>query len=211
MISTFIQNLHKVIESSLPGEEAHLSLIPERLPSSAAIKQNLNYKNSAVAVLLFEKSEVLQSVLIERPLYDGVHSGQMSFPGGKVEKSDANLVETSLREMGEEIGFKDAHIFHLGTLTPVYVPVSQFMIHPQVFYTNKKPKFIGDEREVASIVEFSVLDILNPTLLLNKNITIGKGIQLKEVAYFNIKEKVVWGATCLILNELKMCFNQIVK
>lgn len=209
MIPNFIQALENIILHRLPGEQAHLDLIPGRLKASLAVKKGLKYRQSAVAILLFEENNIWKTVLIERPVYEGSHSGQMAFPGGKTEKFDENIVATALREMQEEIGFEDENIMHLGALTSVYIPVSQFMVFPQVFYTHKRPDFIADKREVASIVTFPLFNLLNPNRLLKKDILIDNGRTLKGMSYFDIENKVVWGATCLILNELKLCLQQV--
>jgi 8-oxo-dGTP pyrophosphatase MutT (NUDIX family) len=204
-----ILTLQNVIHQQLPGESAHIEMIPSRIRSSVVLEKGLNYKESAVSVLLYEENGFLQSVLIERPEYPGVHSGQMAFPGGKKEPEDKDNKATALREMKEEIGFYDENIHYLGLLTPVFIPISEFLVYPHVFYTAKKPIYVRNEREVKSIVPFSIDVLLNPDNLLQKDISIGNGQFLKDMHYFAIEKKVVWGATCLILNELKHCFRKI--
>jgi len=203
----FIQDLENIIQHQLPGESAHSLMIPTRLRASAAIEQQLPFIKSAVAILLFEEDNLWKSVLIERPIYEGVHSGQMAFPGGKQEKEDPNLISTALREMTEEIGFEDTDIHHLGELTNVYIPVSGFMVYPQVFFTNSIPVFTPDPREVKSVITFPIQELLDPSILLKTSIDLKNGTTLKDMSYFNIENRIVWGATCLMLNELKTCIQ----
>jgi len=209
VIPKLIGALQNIIQNDLPGERAHLALIPERIQASTVFQKGMSYKNSAVSVLLFEENGIIQSVLIQRPKYDGAHSDQMAFPGGKVEPEDASFKVTALREMYEEIGFEDAHIAHLGNLTRVYIPVSQFMVYPHVFFTTKKVSFSANKREVASIVCFPLLDILNPDIFIKTTIPLQNGLTLKNMAAISIQNKIVWGATLLILNELRLCLKKL--
>lgn len=206
MLPTFLQSLKEIIQTNLPGEQTHLEMLPKRVMASSIFKERKEYRNSAVSVLLFEENSILKSVLIERPHYKGYHSGQMAFPGGKQEAIDANSKETALREMKEEINFSDSCIHHLGELTQVYIPVSGFMVYPHVFYTQKEAVFLGDAREVASVVKFPLLDILKQENFTETSVEIQKDIHMK-VPCFILSQKIVWGASALILNELKACLR----
>ena len=81
MLPHDIENIRKALSGELPGEAAHLEMLPYRGVTSTMLKSANDYRESAVAVLLFHEDEALKSVLIERPTYNGTHSGQMAFPG----------------------------------------------------------------------------------------------------------------------------------
>ena len=198
-----ISELRNKIQGDLPGESAHLEMLPYREATSKMLAAVPEFRESAVSILLFHKADELRSVLIQRPTYQGSHSGQISFPGGKRDETDRDLTHTALREMHEEIGFHDPEIQNLGELTKVYIPVSRFLVYPNVFYTRFEPKFVPDPREVEDILTFPLTRICEPDCLTTTNIQLDKGILMKNIPAFMINDRVVWGATALMMNELK--------
>lgn len=204
-----IQELCRLIQSgNLPGETAHKDMIPFRPLTSELLPKASDYRESSVAILLYKEDSLWKSVLIERPTYEGVHSGQIAFPGGKRDLTDKNLITTALREMQEEIGFHDTAIHFIGQLSPVYIPVSKFLVYPHVFITEKQyPVFTPDAREVHEIIPFNLEEIIVPDNLISTTVEAQAGIRIKNVPAFSISGKIVWGATCLIVNELKMCIE----
>ena len=209
-MSNFAQQLSYHLEHHLPGEIAHLPLSPSgRGRSSEALKKADKVRESAVAVILFEKSNELHCTLIQRPNYEGTHSGQISFPGGKKEPSDNDLLITSMREAFEEIGveLKEKHL--LGSLTSVYIPVSNFSVAPYVFYYPKVPSYIKDNFEVAEIVEININDLLHESVIKHTNIPISNGNMLNNIPYFDLENKIIWGSTALILNELRAIIKRL--
>lgn len=198
-ISTIAQRL----ALDLPGEAAHIEMLPYRDATSKMLQEVDDYRESAVAVLLYHDSNTLKSVLIQRPTYNGTHSGQIAFPGGKRDEDDADLLATAIREMHEEVGFYDPDILHLGELTRVFIPVSRFLVYPNVFYSHVKPDFIPDPYEVADIITFELFDICQPESLTSTKIQLDNGVVLKDIPCFQIQEHIVWGATALIMNELR--------
>ncbi|WP_066757702.1 NUDIX hydrolase [Crocinitomix algicola] len=193
---------------NLPGEIAHRDMIPFRATASEALRKPINYRLSAVLLLLYNSPSGLSFILTERPKYNGSHSGQISLPGGKVEKEDKNTSITALRETEEEIGVSPNQIQLIGQLTEVYIPVSQFLIHPYIGFTPNLPPLKPDPREVQSIIHASTQD-----LLLKENRVMAdfpvKGGKIKNVPSFNFQEKLVWGATAIILNEFKFILQRI--
>jgi 8-oxo-dGTP pyrophosphatase MutT (NUDIX family) len=143
--------------------------------------------------------------LIERPVYDGAHSGQISFPGGKMEPDDKDLLFTALRECQEEIGIEAARIQVLGSLSPLYIPVSKFEVYPVVGYLSEEPVFIPQTKEVVSILEVPVTRILEADVIEYR--TVHYNGKEESIPYFNIQNKFVWGATAMILSE----FVQVIK
>jgi 8-oxo-dGTP pyrophosphatase MutT (NUDIX family) len=142
--------------------------------------------------------------LIQRPSYDGSHSGQVSFPGGKRELSDENLAFTAIRECWEEVGIRLSENHLIGKLTSVYIPVSNFHVEPFLFYYSEKPDFKADEREVESIFTITMNELLDDSNLDQMEVKISTNLTMKNIPCFNIANKQIWGATALILNELKM-------
>jgi 8-oxo-dGTP pyrophosphatase MutT (NUDIX family) len=161
-------------------------------------------KESAVAVMLFEENGVQHCTLIQRPSYDGSHSGQVSFPGGKRESSDENLAFTAIRECWEEVGIRLSENHLIGKLTSVYIPVSNFHVEPFLFYYPQKPEFKSDEREVESIFTITMNELLDDSNLDHMEVKINANLTMKNIPCFNIADKQIWGATALILNELKI-------
>jgi len=196
----FIQTLYQHLDN-LPGEEAHALMTPYKRPSALDIKnQSIHPKLSAVTLLLFPKKNDIHFVLTQRAEYDGTHSGQISFPGGKLEEQDASLKHAALRETKEEIGIDEEQINVLGELTQVYISPSNFLVTPFLSYSDFSPQF-SLSHEVTSIVEPSIKDLLN-----EKNIVTTK-VKTKygnfTVPAFNFNGKIVWGATALMLSEFK--------
>jgi len=198
-----IEALMRRLAGELPGEVAHKEMLPYRELTSTMLKSVMDFRDSAVAILLYEEHDAMKSVLIERPTYNGSHSGQMAFPGGKKDPGDPDLIYTALREMHEEIGFQDDNIMHLGALSRVYIPVSRYLVYPHVFYSQKVYPFTPDPFEVANIVTFDFHEISKPENKTTTKIKMDNGVTMKDVPCFKIADKIVWGATALIMEELR--------
>ena len=192
------------MQGPLPGEEAHMDLSPMgRGKSSEALKRATTYRNSGVAIHLFDP-ENPKLLLMQRPSYPGTHGGQISFPGGKEEEQDRNLLETALRESEEEVGLPKDSGEVLGELTEIYIPVSKFRVVPFVIlHQEANPRLVLEEKEVESTFYLPLRSLLNPKLLQEVDITLGNGTRLPKIPSFVYQEKVIWGATAIILNELK--------
>ena len=91
-------------------------------------------------------------VLMLRNKYKGVHSNQISLPGGKVDRLDKSLKDTALRETHEEIGLHKDDIDIVGDLSSVYIPPSNFNVYPFIGYINTTPIFHPDPKEVSLIL-----------------------------------------------------------
>lgn len=203
-----IEDIRKHLTYRLPGEDAHIPMSPMgRGRSSEAIKHAVNYRESAVALIIYENHNVLKGVLTERSPYRGMHSGEVCLPGGKMEDFDEDLRQTAIRESVEEIGLKYESFDLLGKLTPVYIPVSNFSIQPFVFHYTQPPVFIPNIREVSEIFSFPLQQLFEKNTIKKTRIKLSGNRVLDDIPYFDINNKVVWGATALILHEFKKMFE----
>lgn len=191
-------------KKELPGERSHLAFMPFRGSSSEQIRQGITFRDSAVAIILFHnEAGKLCTIVTRRQVYDGSHSGQISFPGGKKELDDKNLLDTAIRECYEEIGVHATNFELLKELTPLFVPVSQFLITPYVLYSeNKSFDYMRSEREVAAIYEVDILELFQSEVV-QLDVPINPEFTMKNVPHFKQGDILIWGATALILNELK--------
>jgi 8-oxo-dGTP pyrophosphatase MutT (NUDIX family) len=196
--------LAHTIQHSLPGERAHIPLSPLHRPVTSEVIQNLTeYKESAVAVVLYKDLDTYHCILIQRTEYDGKHSGQISFPGGKKDKEDVDLFATAKRECFEEVGVNLSAAEYLGKLSQVYIPVSGFLVEPHVFYYPQTPSFVHQEREVAHVFTISLDELLADEVIGEMKVNTENKLVKMKVPCFNIRDKQIWGATALILNELR--------
>ncbi len=202
--STFRERIRLKLLEALPGEVSHQKMSPLNRPiTSEALKSITDYRESAVAIVLFESNDCMECVLTQRPEYDGTHSGQISFPGGKKEDSDEHLEATARRECEEEIGVQLTLEHLIGALSPVYIPVSRFLVLPYLYFLPSTPIFLPDAHEVAEIFTFPLFDLKNEQLISTMDLKQTNGDVYRNVPYFNLNNKKVWGATALMLSEMK--------
>jgi len=204
-LSTLIHRLN----SPLPGWEAQKVLSPVK--SERYRLNEASSKKAGVLALLFpDKNKHLQLVFIKRPDINPLdkHSGQVSFPGGKYEVNDIDLSDTAIREAHEEIGLIKNDIQIIGHLSPIYVFVSNFLVQPTVAYIDYSPNFILQESEVDYIITAPIFTLLEPSTIKQMNLTI-RGIEMKNVPYFNLDGEILWGATAMITSELIHVIREI--
>ncbi len=203
-----IQQLQTTLNQPLPGLQAQMKMAPPtRLHREYEIPQSA--RESAVMALFYpyRHQHDYHLVFMKRAEDGRAHSGQISFPGGKWEESDRDFIDTALRETQEEIGVSPSDIEVLGTLTELYIPVSNYIVYPAVGYAHQRPNFIPDLKEVAEIIEVPV------SCLLEKN-TCGihpvsaRGFQFEAPAY-KINQYTIWGATAMMVSELSEILRMI--
>ncbi len=164
---------------------------------------NLNAKESAVMALVYpNEANAMQMVFIQRKSNSGVHSNQIGFPGGKVEKTDANYLETALRETEEEIGVKTSTVKLIRPLTKLYIPPSNFIVFPFLGFLDHQPKFILQETEVECVYSILLADCLNPINEAKAEVSASYAKKMMVNA-FNFNNRIVWGATAMMLAEIK--------
>ncbi len=189
--------------SSLPGAEAQDRMSSRsRLSIQEYLERNPDYRTSAVMLLLFPSGDFISSLLIERPSYEGVHSGQLALPGGRSEEADEDLIHTAIRETYEEVGVKVLREQVIGPLTPIYIPPSRFLVHPFVAFLNERPEFIPDEREVESLLEVNLSLFMDEEVKQRRRITVGENMFLEAPCYV-IGDKILWGATAMMFSEME--------
>lgn len=205
-VSQFAASLKGLLGKTLPGTDAQFLMAPD--PKEYYNRISNNPKQAAVLALLYPTVDGLKMVYIKRTSApQDKHSGQISFPGGKLE-ADESLQECALRETAEEVGISKDQITLLGELTKVYVFVSNFMVTPYVGFCHEKPTFTKDQTEVEEILEISVNHLLNTENHKVKDLKI-RGYLLKDVPYYDINGQVLWGATAMMTSELMHLIGKI--
>jgi 8-oxo-dGTP pyrophosphatase MutT (NUDIX family) len=209
MIATY-DELTARFRQPLPGPSAHLLMYPRKGATPESPDDSDNVRMSAVAIILFEEDETLRSIVIQRSVYEGTHSGQIAFPGGKWETTDSSLKETALRECSEEVGIGADELEYIGKLTDVFTVVSSFLIEPYVFYwrTPRSPLSLS-EREVAAVYTIDMSALLDDQSIHYIDVPLRNGLTLKEVPHFVLGDIRIWGATALMLSELKLVLKSI--
>ncbi|MDR6300857.1 NUDIX hydrolase [Mesonia maritima] len=209
--SEFKKSVSKIEKIDLIGEKAHLEMSPKfRTNELAAIDIEKRSPKMAGVMALFypDRNENTHLVLILRKTYKGVHSAQIGFPGGRAEKIDKNLQETAIRETYEEVGVEPKKIMVLKELTKIYIPPSNFWVQPFLGITEETPKFVKQESEVEEILEISIKDFLDQSNLIEKNLSTSYATNV-NVPAFSLNGHVVWGATAMMLSEVKLMLNQV--
>ncbi len=203
------ETLKRELAGELPGKDAQALMMPIARDKSIRLPQFLIAPvKSAVLILLYPDHEGnIKFPLIQRPDYEGAHSGQISLPGGKIEHSDAGLTETALRETEEEIGVKREKVEVIGSLTNLYITVSNYDVTPVIGFTDQKPHFFIDETEVAELIEADLADLLSMEKLKEGDVLV-RGKYKVRTPYFDIGGYMVWGATAMILSEFSVILRR---
>ena len=201
--SSFINNINHIKTAEIGGLASQFRLAPKmRLNYNAEKIAASNPKKAAVLALFYpnKKGETC-FLLTQRASYKGTHSAQISFPGGKIEQSDKNLKETALRETFEEVGILKENITVVREITDVYIPPSNFLATPFIAFTKEKPVF-NTNHEVDHTIEVLLKDLLDDTNIASINISTSYAKNI-DVPCFKLNNYIVWGATAMILNEIK--------
>jgi 8-oxo-dGTP pyrophosphatase MutT (NUDIX family) len=196
----FIELLYKRLELPLPGVDSHLKLAPVHRIREIQQEPPKDAIQSSVLLLLYPIGNKFYTHVILRSEYDGIHSGQISFPGGRREETDRNHVETALREAQEETGIDTSKVQVLGSLTRLYIDRSNYVVFPYIGYVSVRPEFKPDPVEVQEIVEFEIAEVFEPGALLHKTLYLSNGFSLKAPG-FMIGGHFMWGATAMIFSE----------
>jgi len=203
----FIQTLEKRLYQDLPGEEFQNLMAPVGSERYRVVSSD--HKVACVLALLFPKENEWHLSLIERAGYhpEDKHAGQISFPGGKLDPKDYSYEDCALRETYEEIGVPPENVGILGSLTPVFVYVSNFLVHPYVGFTTEYPKFTKQETEVKNIIEVPISHFTKSKNKGRADIEV-RDIVLTNTPYYDIYGHKLWGATAMIISELEQILKE---
>ncbi len=208
---SFLEIITKIENSKLPGEAAHRIMSPpfrEHL-AKKMMEKSKTAKRAAVLAMFYPNTQGLTNlVLILRNTYPGVHSAQVGFPGGRIEPTDPSIKFAALRETEEEIGIPTKSINVVKTMSPLYIPPSNFLVYPFMGILNETPSFIKDPNEVQEIIEVSLNDFLSPSTIISTNVPTSYDVEV-EVPAFLLNNFIVWGATAMMLSEIKEVLNEI--
>ena len=189
----------------LPGEAAHRKLAPliriDELDKIDMSKRN-PHEAGVMAVFYPDEMQETRLVLILRKTYKGVHSNQVGFPGGRVEEEDKDLEDTALRETEEEVGIPQNEIEVVKKLTRLYIPPSNFWVQPFLGLMHKTPIMKAQESEVEQILEVKLSEFLDEKNLITENLSTSYANNIEVPAYF-LNGYVVWGATGMMLSEIR--------
>lgn len=207
--SYFKNNIKPLQTNTLGGITSQFKLVPElRIKISEEKIRNSNPRKAAVLALFYPNTnDETIFLLTKRASYNGTHSAQISFPGGKYDEIDTSLEDTALRELEEEVGVRRNTVTVIRELSDTYIPPSNFMVTPYIGLLDKKPDFIPNE-EVAEIIEIPVKELINEA---NVSSVIMETSYMKEIEVpcFKFKNHIVWGATAMMLSEIKDLLKEI--
>lgn len=182
-------------------ERAWRRMVPRQRVMQRPPDQPGTARPAGVLVLIYPQTKHLKFVLTRRSEEVASHKGQISLPGGSQEVFDPSPMDTALRETCEEIDVCREDIQVIGALTPLYVNVSDFVIHPFIGYMSERPAFRPATTEVAEIIEMPLRDLLDPAIKTSERWTL-RGTEI-DVPFYRVGEHAVWGATAIILSEFE--------
>lgn len=199
----FLTHISKLKELPLGGLDSQFKMAPEmRKKFSFKDIEDQKPKESAVLALFYpDNNQTTNILLMLRASYNGVHSAQISFPGGKKDDHDNDLEFTALRETEEEIGISRTEISIVRKLTKTYIPPSNFWVTPFIGILDKTPTFTTNN-EVEKLIEVPINELLDDDRLISKNLTTSYMKNI-DVPCFKLNNYTVWGATAMMLSEIK--------
>jgi 8-oxo-dGTP pyrophosphatase MutT (NUDIX family) len=205
-----LKKISKAISAGLPGETAHFRMAPPTRAKLMAQQANLpEARKAAVLIPIYLDEAGIPSLLLTlRKTYEGVHSGQVSFPGGKFEPGETDPVQVALRESWEEIGLAVHQVEIAGLLSPLYIPPSHMHVQPVVGLITERVKFKPQQLEVERILFTEIGSLLSSGAVQQKEIMLSSN-QKMNTPYFEIDGETVWGATAMILGELLEVWKRV--
>lgn len=210
LFTDFTKYIPKIEKKILLASDAHAKMAPlERV----SFLKEMNYadknpREAAVLMLLYPKNALTHLALIVRNSYPGVHSSQIGFPGGKVEIEDKDLAHTALRETHEEVGVPSDKITVIRPFSKIYIPPSNFLVSPFLGISHEELLFIPDNNEVKHVLEFPLATFLDEKTITKVKMTTSYATDI-EVPAFMVEKYVVWGATAMMMSELKEAIKDV--
>ena len=206
---SFLSLISKVRNIEPGGATSQFKMAPieRKILNSFSLSRRKPKKAAVLALFYPNRNNETCFSLILRPNYKGIHARQISFPGGKFEKSDNNLKATALRETYEEIGIRTEDIQIEKQMTNTFIPPSNFLVSPFLGVINYTPTFIFNH-EVEKVIEVKLLDLLNETSVTSKKLSTSYRNNI-NVPYYKLNDYTVWGATAMMLSEIKDLLKSI--
>jgi len=207
--SIFKKHIQLLSKAEIGGLEAQFKLAPEIRKQFSEQKINAQNPTKAAVLVIFypSNSGKLNFLLTLRARYKGVHSAQISFPGGKIDRKDVSLKNTALREAREEVGIIEKDISIFKEMTDVYIPPSNFIVTPFLGYINYTPKFTKNY-EVEALIEVKLSDLLCDSVISSAKLSTSYAKNI-NVPCFKLNNYTVWGATAMMLSEIKELIRTI--
>ncbi len=212
LFTEFTKYIPKILNQQLPALEAHMKMSPlERVPSlDKDFYKDKNPRVSAVMMLFYPIGGITNLALIKRNAYPGIHSSQISFPGGKAEPEDKSIEETALRETYEEIGVLPGAMEIVMPFSEIYIPPSNFLVYPFLGVAAEEPAFTPNPDEVVELIHLPLDTLLDDSIIVNADMQTSYS-QSIAVPAFRVQAHIVWGATAMILSELKETIKSALK
>jgi 8-oxo-dGTP pyrophosphatase MutT (NUDIX family) len=203
--------------SNLNSKTSQIKLAPSFRKEFIKLNSNklLNSKKAAVIAALYEYDNKVRLILILRNTYNGVHSNQIGFPGGRIEDYDKTLFDTAIRETYEEIGVRVQKNELIRELHEIYIPPSNFNVYPFLVILNHPPSFVKDDKEVKEVITIDLESLLNCKITQTQIPIPAKLNELNiqndvEVPAFKLAGYNVWGATAMMLSEIRDLINDVI-
>ncbi|WP_297795198.1 CoA pyrophosphatase [uncultured Eudoraea sp.] len=207
----FEVQVSKIKNLPLPGTSSHYKMAPQiRIDELEKLKSKKPNPRKAGVVALFypDEKQLTNLLLILRNTYPGIHSNQVGLPGGKAEKGDKDLLDTALREAHEEVGVEPGDVKIIRPLSEIYIPPSNFDVQPYIGLYNKRKPFVKEIKEVNELVEVPLMDFMDDSRMITQILSTSYAESI-EVPAFKLMGYTVWGATAMMLSEIKELFKQV--
>lgn len=198
MTALTTEDIRQALMRPLPGVAAQVRLAPPHRTEHLYQTPPADARPAGVLIALYPVEDVLHFPLTRRRDDLETHKGQISLPGGAQEPGES-LLDTALRETREEIGVSVKASAVLGSLSPIYIPPSGFLVTPYIAALRYRPKFDLMQREVAELIEVPLSALFDPSTVRREMWTV-RDVEL-EIPFFQIGPHKVWGATAMVLSE----------
>ena len=205
-INKIAEQIKERLKKPLPGNEAHLATRIKTKSEVTFPNTEETARPAAVLILLFPFEDEIQFFLTKRTEDVEHHKGQISLPGG-IRENNESLNETALRETKEEVGIDSTKIIISGSLTPFFIPVTGYIVHPFIGWCKEKPSTKIHDVEVNQLFSVSITELIDEKTLKTEQWNI-RGYDA-IVPYYNFEKCKVWGATAAILSEFKSILEDI--
>ena len=205
-INKIAEQIKERLKKPLPGNKAHLTTRIKTKSEVTFPNTQETARPAAVLILLFPFEDEIQFFLTKRTEDVEHHKGQISLPGG-IRENNESLNETALRETKEEVGIDSTKIIISGSLTPFFIPVTGYIVHPFIGWCKEKPLTQVHDVEVNQLFSVSITELMDEKILQTEQWNI-RGYDA-IVPYYNFGKCKVWGATAAILSEFKSILEDI--